>query len=448
VARRIARLLGQETESMLHTTPAGRAFAATVMVAAVAATFSFRLAPAQGPGQGPAAQEKEHSQSGAAYLPLQQDASWTWKVTQKNGDDVRTYQLVAWDFGRVPAGDGTCHQLITSDDQSPGEGVQYWSADGKGIWEHDREYLGSIRGVGKGRTRLVPAPLGVEAKWEWDSQMSYQTASFNGAEPAPRDPEQDRIHHTGELVALDEAVTVPAGKFQAAHVRIKSVCKGWNFDSTRELWFARGTGIVKEVETGPSGSIVRELTARQAGKDIADDYEAVLAKHLANSSRSSKVEWLPPGAAICYLRGRFATVASSAGNDQPTCAAFFVEDGAVVEINKDDLAFWAARAKELQAGARVRAPLPKGQARAQGFDDGMPLTFLTSTLAEIEGRRAGCTNLVGAGSDSEIAVNANPSTTCHARLRGKDAHGMDVALEATIEFAGGAVQKVKTAFGK
>jgi hypothetical protein len=414
------------------------------MLAAVAATFCFRLAPAQAP----AAQEKEHSQSGAAYLPLQQDASWTWKVTQKNGDDVRSYQLVAWDFGAVPASDGTCHQLIVTDDQSPSEGVQYWSADAKGIWEHDREYLGNLRGVGRGRTRLVPAPLGVEAKWAWDSQMSYQTASFNGQDPPPRDPELDRIHHTGELVALEEAVTIPAGKFNAVHVRIKSVCKGWDLDSTRDLWFARGTGIVKEVEAGPSGSIVRELTAHQAGKDVAADHEAVLAKNLASNGKPSKVEWLPPGAAICYLRGRFATVTSGAGNDPPTCAAFFVEDGAVLEIQKDDVAFWAARAKELQSGARVRAPLPKGQARAQGFDDGMPLTFLTAMLAEIEGRRAGCTALVGAGSDSEIAVNANPSTTCHARLRGKDPKGMDVTVEATIEFARGTVQKVKTVFGK
>ena len=110
--------------------------------------------------------------------------------------------------------------------------------------------------------RLLPAPVGAETRWEWDTHLSYQTM---GDAPQP-DPEDTRVHHVGELLAVDEAVTVPAGTFRAAHVRITAQNRTWKGPQVRDLWFGRGAGIVREEKTGPGGAQKRELVS----KDVQD----------------------------------------------------------------------------------------------------------------------------------------------------------------------------------
>src|SRR5690606_25701462 len=108
---------------------------------------------------------------------------------------------------------GACEQWLVTSSNQPDASPEYWSADATGVYEHGRSYLGPIRGVGPGRTRLLPAPVGAETRWTWTEQLAYQTQGH-----VERDPDEDTVRCTGELVAPDVEVTVPAGTFRAAHV--------------------------------------------------------------------------------------------------------------------------------------------------------------------------------------------------------------------------------------
>ena len=86
----------------------------------------------------------------------------------------------------------------------------------------------------------------------------------------------------GRVVAMDEAVKVPAGTFRAARIEITHSSQ--YFGKFKEvLWLAKGTGLVKRVEEnlGNQRKYTTELVAFTAGNPRAGDPAVAVKQVLA-----------------------------------------------------------------------------------------------------------------------------------------------------------------------
>ncbi|MBP8301130.1 MAG: hypothetical protein KA020_12250 [Planctomycetes bacterium] len=426
---RVRRLLAKETEPMSPLPLRVRTLSHTTTALLLVAAATVRIA----------AQEQKpptHPESGAAYLPLTQGSSWTWRLTRHNDADQgngsqSVREEVAFDFGEVKSDAGPCHQLLMTSSDHASVNTAYWSADATGIYEFDHRYMQGIRGPGRTRTRLVPAPLGVETRWMWNYQLSYQTMG-----KVERDPEHDKVSCVGELLAMAEDVTVPAGVFKAAHIRITSSCAWWQQPQVRDLWFARNVGLVKETHTDQYGSQLRELLNHVVGNPPAKrDDDAAVSQHLREDPRARNqqptVTWLPLEDADCYLHGRFAVVTFAAGTKDEVRTAFYVDADQLLEIARDDLPFWKGRWQAMQAPPAVRARLETQVEVRRDSRLGMEFTSLAQLYGGVEAHRLGCSKLEAIGTNWQGNMNEGKST--HAALwHCSDTMGNEQDLEATF----------------
>lgn len=208
-------------------------------------------------------------------LPLHEAARWTYAVEYRTARDAPTgpTQLELVDEGAFTMPDGTrVHQLRrTLGDAAPT--FACWSVRDDGIHEHRCEHP-ARRGtmdLDAVPLRLLALPLRTGARWQWLGCL------------ADAGDEHADWRHQATLLATDAAVTVPAGTFRAGHVRIRSERPGALRE--RELWFAPGTGIVREELRTAALREVRELTAFTPGR--AARHEALLA-HLERSLQDPK----------------------------------------------------------------------------------------------------------------------------------------------------------------
>ncbi len=383
---------------------------------------------------------KPHPNAGTFYFPLQAGSHWTWRTTMTHDGATHTGERVAWDFGPVPAGAATCEQWLVSTDSTAQAFPEYWSADSKGVYEHACRYMGGMRGARDERTRLLPAPVGLETKWTWDYQLSYQTMG-----DVERDPERDKVSCVGELLAADTAVTVPAGEFRAAHVRITSRCDHWDRENVRELWFARGAGLVKEQRSSSQGTVLYELAAfHLASPAPPTDPRTALEKHLQNDPRRSAgepvVQWIDREEIACYLPDAFAVVTFGEAEDSAR-AAFRVGER-VQEIAADDLPLWSATWARMQVPPEMRATATRANRPPAGGREDHALVFLARVYGEIEARRRGLTAIEFTGSNSTRRLGAETSTECEVHLACKRSDGEAALFLAGIEARSGTLTKV------
>jgi len=371
--------------------------------------------------------------SGAHFLPLAEGTTWTWHVTRDDGDrrTERDETSVVW--GEVPARDGTTvAQLRTT----RGEHVSwsYWAARDDGVHVYRNAYLGRLRGAGRDRERLLPAPVGATSKWEWDEQRTVQT--MGGGKPP--DPESLRVHHQAELLAMTAPVTVPAGSYRAVHVRIVSTGASIDGELRRDVYFARGTGIVKEEHTGTDVHQVRELTAFTLGTAQPLDAEPLLRAWRTGRPELAvaEVEWLSAAEAECYVRGRFAILRLP---DRASCV--LVDAGGVTEFAVDDAALWT---RLLRAFLADQNPAEDGAAPARTGND-LPMTTLMFLAARLHGAVLGCTGLESGGSTSRRSGGAAVELVAEGRMRGVDPRGDPVLVRARMTVAGDRVTDVTLA---
>lgn len=405
---------------MNHRPSTSGRLAAAALLCASAAPFPFRLLPAQGP-----AAETPTANSGVHYLPLGEGTTWTWHVTRKDADGASERDETSRVWGTVPAGDGKPVAQV----QTRRDGYVSWdylAARNDGVFTYHNAYLGGLRGVGGVDARLLPAPVGATTQWEWNEQLSYQTS---GDGPGP-DPETTRVHHLAKLLAIDEVVTVPAGIYKAVHVRIAAT--GANV-YTRDLWFARGVGIVKDEHTSRDTHQVRALTAFAPGARSTFDPEAVLQgyRKATPQQAASTVEWVPVGDEACYARGRFAILRDG---DTATCA-HVTQDG-VVTFAPDDKAFWT-RMLTVLAGERSE---PQAAGRFGGTTDAMQLTWFARLAARLHALVLHCTELKAGAAQTEEQQEANRVTvTCTVSVGAKNAAGQAVTVQARMQVDDNAV---------
>ncbi len=369
----------------------------------------------------------------AAYLPATPGTAWEWRVSVTGGKQEqpdRAVTAIVW--GSVPA-------------QNGGEGVQigerhgkrvswsYQQATGDGLYELSNAYKAGIRGVGGRRTRLLPAPIGSETRWEWEEVTPVQTMA--GA-PQP-DPETLKVRYRSELVALDESITVPAGTYRTLHVRQQSEGR-WGRNTTDFFW-APGVGLVRQVDRHGERVQTRELVAFRPGAaaPATVDREAVAQ---AWAGDDVPLEWLERGHEACYLHGAFVVARPQDG--EPRGGWF---DGQRVhDVRPDDAAFWSER---LLAMDQDLPPMPQAPANALlDIDerDDMGITLVLGTAGRLQAALRGCSEVKSSGSRSESDLAARERKLLLEVYHGaRDREGRAVKLTVTASVRGSRVTELK-----
>jgi hypothetical protein len=183
------------------------------------------------------------------YLSLATGASWTYRVT--DNDNVRTTKTQTVGANEDIGGDlaGTTAFRLTTVKGTNGLGMTVsWQQDtGAGVIrlrEQDMsgstttdEYYAPMRH----RIDESAAHLVVGAAWD---ETYTESVSTDGGAPITTSKTE---HWT--VVADDEVIAVPAGEFCTLHLHRVSTVGGLD-GSTKDYWFARGVGKVKEVASG------------------------------------------------------------------------------------------------------------------------------------------------------------------------------------------------------
>lgn len=239
-----------------------------------------------------------------SLLPLHEDARWTYDV-ERNAERGRipakeSSEVVDEGGFTLPDGERV-HQLRVSGGRAGT--FEGWSVRQDGVFLHSYlrpEQRGGLL-VGAAPIRVVALPLGHAATWEWEGPL----AGVEGGTPC-------MWKHRATLVAAAEEVTVPAGTFRAVHVKIVSEYGGISHE--RELWFAPGTGVVRDERRRGAQHEIRVLKEYRAGHDTRRD--ALLA-HLDEQLKNPRkppfnmtpfVVWVDGAPEAMLLPGRIAVV--------------------------------------------------------------------------------------------------------------------------------------------
>lgn len=187
-----------------------------------------------------------------SYLPLAIGASWTYQITDPVAMTVtqKTTSVEAFeDVGGTKAGT-TAFRVRT--DKAGGGYTLSWQAYSGALMERHREQTYSATtGLMKAEDnyepyKLVvdesPAHLAVGATYD-DVYTDVHFKVSTGLSTSTPTTERWTV------VAIDEAVTVPAGTFTCLHLRRVEPSTG----STKDYWFASGVGKIREL--GASGRV-------------------------------------------------------------------------------------------------------------------------------------------------------------------------------------------------
>jgi hypothetical protein len=191
------------------------------------------------------------------YLELTTGASWTYRVTDTGGGGATTKTQTVGpmeDIGGNLA--GTMAFRLTTVKGATGQGmVLSWQQDtGDGVIRlREQDMAGSTTSdeyYAPMRQRIDETPAHLVVGAAWDHNYT-ETVSTDGGAPVMT----AKVEHWS-VIADDEIVTVPAGEFCTIHIHRTSEVGGID-GSTKDYWFARGVGKVKEVAAGQ----IEELAA-------------------------------------------------------------------------------------------------------------------------------------------------------------------------------------------
>lgn len=271
-------------------------------VAATAATLCSQQTKTPGPAAAAPAAD-----SPAAWLPLGACARWTWRMKFTPGSEVvKSAEAVK----TVDLPGAACWELRDVQGAYQSWNYEGTKADGVYVWRN--AYLGGMRGVDRSDPprRVLAFPPKAGFVWTWTEEGSVQI--HGDAEPPPAD--ELRSHLRAEIEAIDDPVTVPAGTYAAARVRMTSTSR--YFGSHEEVsWWARGVGLVKRerrTTSGESASSVQELVSfTPAPAEDGITPEDALAKFLGTPPKCpcggviSCPEWISDRRITDWFRSRF-----------------------------------------------------------------------------------------------------------------------------------------------
>lgn len=180
------------------------------------------------------------------YLELTAGRSWTYKVTDTTAHTVSMKTQTVGAKEAVPAHPQVMAWKLTT--VKPGGSTTSWQEDtGTEIRRHaENDNAGATTTAehyDPFRIRVDETPAHITAGAAWVSNYAEFVSTNGGAETMTAKVEN------WSIVAVDEKVDVPAGSFCALHVHRTSTAGG-TVGSTKDYWFARNVGKVKEVGDG------------------------------------------------------------------------------------------------------------------------------------------------------------------------------------------------------
>jgi hypothetical protein len=178
------------------------------------------------------------------YLPLAVGATWTWRVTDSAGtsyDKSSTVEALE-DIGGQKA--GTMGFRVRT--KGGGGDTLSWQQDtGTSIVRH-REQDFHVDGSMKTDSFYMPFKLRVdESAAHLAAGVDYELAFTEIAKKIADGSTQTlQKGETWSVVSVDEQVTVPAGSFHCLHLH--RVATDDAAGASKDYWFARGVGKIKE----------------------------------------------------------------------------------------------------------------------------------------------------------------------------------------------------------
>ncbi len=143
------------------------------------------------------------------------------------------------------------HDVVTENGKLQEDTYDWYAQDKQGtVW-----YFGEATREFKGGGR-------VSTEGSWEAGVNGQPGIIMPAHPTPGVPYRqefspDNAEDMGQVVALDESITVPFGSFKGC-VRTKE----WSLleSGTEEKWYAKGTGLIRIESTG--GKVMSLLSVK------------------------------------------------------------------------------------------------------------------------------------------------------------------------------------------
>lgn len=271
-------------------------------------------------------------------LPLEPRAVWTYDVRRDGATSQRRCTAMA---AAAEASTPRYLQLLVQEDGAAG--FECAAIDQDGVWRRgDAGSSGAWFDGKAAATLLLPLPVGSRTQWDTEGEaVPPRPAGPGGGMFAGKVRQPTASHRRGELLAARETVKVPAGSFEAAHVRLSPRDAAETDQGVLDLWFAPGTGIVRRVlSSGGKEVEVAELTAFTPGRPDPDASAALAAflrrdAGIANLGPAQATQWIESPARLVQLHTRFAVVTFV---DRKL--VFAVRDGKVAAFDPETTDAW------------------------------------------------------------------------------------------------------------
>jgi hypothetical protein len=186
------------------------------------------------------------------YYPLVPGTIKTF--IEKDGDETRERTVTVTHDTRIVMGVKcvVVHDVITGDGDVQEDTYDWFAQDKQGtVW-----YFGEATKEFKGRRR-------VSTEGSWEAGVNGQPGIIMPTRPLPGPPYRqefspDNAEDMGQIIALNESVTVPYGSFTGC-LRTKE----WSLleSGTEKKWYAEGIGLIRIESTG--GEVMTLVSVRR-----------------------------------------------------------------------------------------------------------------------------------------------------------------------------------------
>ena len=196
--------------------------------------------------------------STGSYFPLATGNKWTFRVTEAGMVSMKTQTIGALEpvGGTGPNKDKMAYRATTSKDDGGDETVS-WQAevDDKIVRYREQSFMASTGDL-ELEEHWAPYKLRVDASEARLKAGTMWTEMYSETKlPVGMAPATAMASDTWKVIALDEAVTVPAGTFRALVIEKTG-------GTPKRYWFVRGVGKVKE-----TGTQTEELASYEVGEE-------------------------------------------------------------------------------------------------------------------------------------------------------------------------------------
>lgn len=341
-----------------------------------------------------------------AFFPLALGNRWTYRET-KNG----TEREVIVEATAEAVVDG--HHVVQLTELAGDDiAFTFWCDDPKGVWRMLRDGMQQDPVPGTflaSRCLELPTPVGAETQWTTHRAPEIHLPRFGaGRTPQLRAEDVFEVRAGLESTAAEIASAAPGGeRWRALHVRVG------DGEHREDLYYARGTGLVRSVRTVDGVRVERDL-ARFEPAAPRPAREAVLSGAIGDEA-AKQARWLDESASAATqwtVRSDFAIV-----QDGDRSTVWRVLDDRAVPFDTAAVDSYAALAQDERAPERMRGLF--NQRFAEGVLGLYEQLHLARDGAKVA-QTGGMSAEIGAASTRlrrEVSVTARDGTRTQCKLR-------------------------------